>query len=294
MKKVLITGATGLLGRALMRIFNEHGFDVIGTGFSRAQSPIVKLDLTQHITVTQFLDETKPDIIIHAAAERKPDVCENNHAHTKALNLSVTEHLSREAARLNAQFFFISTDYVFDGKAPPYSESDTLNPLNFYGETKAQGEQIVLNTSKTHSVIRVPVLYGQVETLSESAITVIAHQVKQQSNNAHDNWAIRYPTHVDDIALTLVDLCQVTNTNIGGIFHVSDNQAYTKYQIACIAAKQLEIDETTLSPINEPSQVASRPQNCALQDSRLKQLKTCHSRPFEQAFIACIQPLLTH
>lgn len=294
MKKVLVTGATGLLGCSLFRVFTEQGFNVFGTGFSRAKGPIIQLDLTDNVAVTELLNSTSPDIIIHAAAERKPDVCENNQAHTKTLNLAVTEHLAKEAKRINARLFFISTDYVFDGKEPPYLENAKTHPLNFYGETKEFGEHIVLSTSKSHTVIRVPVLYGDVESLDESAITTIAQQVNDKPISAHDNWAIRFPTHVDDIAYTLIDLVKQPSENTSGIFHLSDQKAYTKYEIAQLAAEILNLDTNGISPINEPSQIANRPYDCALKDTRLSALNIHHTRSFKQAFTEIIKTHLVY
>ncbi|AIY67013.1 dTDP-4-dehydrorhamnose reductase family protein [Pseudoalteromonas piratica] len=294
MTKVLITGATGLLGRALFRVFSQQDFCVTGTGFSRAKAPIKQIDLTNKDNVTELLNTIEPDIIIHAAAERKPDMCENNKAHTKALNLAVTEHLAIEAKRLNARLFFISTDYVFDGTTPPYFEASTPNPLNFYGETKVLGEQCVLSVSANHTVIRVPVLYGDVETLSESAITTITEQVHTNPISKHDNWAVRYPTHVEDIAKTLVDLANLPSSETTGIFHVSDHQAYTKFQIATLTASLLNLDKSGVTPINEPSQSANRPHNCALKDTRLSALNIHHSRPFSEAFANIVKTHLDH
>ncbi|TMP32559.1 dTDP-4-dehydrorhamnose reductase family protein [Pseudoalteromonas rubra] len=287
MSKIAITGATGLLGRALVKVLKTQ-HTIIECGFRRATAQQVALDLSDRVAVNTFLDEYAPDVLIHAAAERKPDVCENDHAQTLALNVAASDHLAKQCAQRGIRLFFISTDYVFDGTQPPYIEQAKTNPLNFYGQSKQQAEQAVLASDATHSVIRVPVLYGDVEYLSESAVTVIAEQLKSDPNSAHDNWAIRYPTHVEDIALTLADLIALPKAQLGGVYHVSDTQALTKYQMALTIASVLGLEGASIVALPEPTHSAARPHNCALKDTRLHTLGIAHRRDFAGAIAAVL------
>ncbi|MCG7537478.1 SDR family oxidoreductase [Pseudoalteromonas sp. OOF1S-7] len=287
MQTIAITGATGLLGRALVKIL-ETRYNIIGTGFRRATPPLVSLDLSDQRAVHTFLDEYAPDVLIHAAAERKPDVCETDHAQTLALNVAASEHLATQCRQRGIRLFFISTDYVFDGTEPPYREQAKTNPLNFYGQSKQRAEQAVLSIDPAHCVIRVPVLYGEVEYLAESAVTVIAEQLKASVSGSHDDWAVRYPTHVEDIALTLADLVALPAKELRGIYHVSDTQAMTKYQMARTMAPLLGIDAEQLIAVPEPTQSAARPYNCALQDTRLHALGIAHHRDFASAIAAVL------
>jgi S-adenosylmethionine synthetase len=290
---ILITGATGLLGRSLYRTLSTQlsaDYNVLGTGFSRAKAPLLQLDLGDNDAVERFFDTHQPAIVIHAAAERKPDVCENDPEATLALNVGTSEHLAKLCSRFGARFFFISTDYVFDGKAAPYIESAAPNPVNFYGRSKMLAEQAILAVDPQHTIIRVPVLYGEVEKLSESAVTVIAEHVIANPQSEHDDWAVRYPTHVEDIALTLKALILTSAEHCGGVFHISDNQAMTKYSMACTIASALGFNSAALTALPTPTQTAARPYNCALKDTRLMRLGIAHGRDFETAIKACILP----
>ena len=289
MAKIVVTGATGLLGRALMQVLKQQ-HQVIGTGFSRAKPPIVALDLGDKDKLENFLSECKPDVLIHAAAERRPDKCENAQEDTLKLNVDASKQLAALCAKYNIRLFFISTDYVFDGNTPPYNENAETNPLNFYGESKAAAEKAVLALSAHHTVVRVPVLYGEVEYLDESAVTTIAKSVLGENKSKQDHWAIRFPTHVEDIALTLNDLVNQPHKNCGGIFHITDVQAMTKYDIACVIAESLGRDTSTLVAQPEPDQTAPRPFNCALQDTRLHKLGIDHKRDFNTAITAVLAP----
>ena len=101
---------------------------------------------------------------------------------------------------------YISTDYVFDGTNPPYREDATTGPLNKYGVLKRQGEVATLEADPNHGVLRIPILYGPVEYLAESAVTVLFEKLKKLQESEGDermtvsDYEIRRPSHVNDIA----------------------------------------------------------------------------------------------
>lgn len=161
--KCLVTGASGLLGRAVVERLKQDGHDVTGIGFTRSSSDIKKLDLTDFEAVDAFLESLKPEAIVHSAAERRPDVVEKSPEASHSLNVEVPVHLAEwckaqgEACPL---LINISTDYVFDGVTPPYKVDDEPNPLNAYGKSKWDGEKGVRGNGKSGrtSSLRVPVL----------------------------------------------------------------------------------------------------------------------------------------
>ncbi|WP_419148622.1 dTDP-4-dehydrorhamnose reductase family protein [Pseudoalteromonas 'SMAR'] len=285
MRSIMITGASGLLGRSLMQEFSAS-FNVIGCAFSRATTPLYKLDLADKQAVLVFLDDHQPDILVHAAAERRPDQCQQHPEATKQINVAATKFLAEACRERGIRFCFISTDYVFAGTHPPYSEQAKPEPVNFYGVTKYAAEQAILADSEQHTIVRVPVLYGDVEYLGESAVTVIAEQLLRE-HCVQDHWAIRYPTHVEDIALTLRDL--FTQHDCSGIYHISAKQALTKYEMACIMAQVQGLPTTTITANTTPSDDATRPHDCALADTRLAALGIHHQRDFSQAIAAIIK-----
>lgn len=161
--KVLVTGATGLLGRAVVQRLKEDGHEVVGVGLSRSNAEITKLDLTDEEALKRFLDLTQPAAIIHTAAERRPDVVENSPEACRMLNVEVPRYLAewcRDIKETSPLLINISTDYVFDGVSPPFRVDDTPNPLNAYGMSKWQGELAVQQNGKQGRVssLRVPVL----------------------------------------------------------------------------------------------------------------------------------------
>ncbi|MEM7232240.1 MAG: SDR family oxidoreductase, partial [Planctomycetota bacterium] len=249
--KVLVTGSTGLLGRALRReLSKDPEIDLVQTGFSRAEKAgMVRLNLLDGDSVRETLERERPQLVIHAAAERRPDVSEKDPDGTRALNIDATGALAGVAASVGADTLYLSTDYVFDGAEPPYRPDAMPNPLNFYGESKLAGEVAVRDATERHVVLRVPVLYGQVETLDESPVTVIAkgllglNATSTPEPQKQDHWATRYPTLTDDIAFVCAQIARRCGEEspLRGTFHWSGDEPFTKYEMARIICELWEL-----------------------------------------------------
>lgn len=155
-----MTGASGLLGRAVYAHFITQPHEVLGLANSRADAPLVKQDLLDDEALRERIRQFSPDMIVHAAAERRPDVVEKEPLRSQELNVDVPGRLAELCKELNARLIYISTDYVFDGSKPPYSVDSEPNPLNAYGASKLLGERVVREKGQEGMVtsLRVPVL----------------------------------------------------------------------------------------------------------------------------------------
>ncbi|XP_010175436.1 methionine adenosyltransferase 2 subunit beta-like, partial [Antrostomus carolinensis] len=147
-RRVLITGATGLLGRAVFKEFSENNWNAVGCGYRRARPRFEQINLLDSVAVHDIIHDFQPHVIVHCAAERRPDVVESQPDAASQLNVAASGNLAKEAAGVGAFLIYISTDYVFDGTSPPYKESDVPNPLNLYGKTKLDGEKAVLENNE--------------------------------------------------------------------------------------------------------------------------------------------------
>ncbi|KAI3477613.1 hypothetical protein L1887_60653 [Cichorium endivia] len=188
--KVLITGASGLLGRAVHHLCTEKSYDTKALAFTRSDPSkgLVKLDLTDPAAVESCLKDFQPDVIVHTAAERRPDVVENDPAASHAINVEAPASIATLAAQLDKPpiLINISTDYVFDGSKPPYTVDDAPNPLNAYGVSKLQGERAVAEHAKPghFTNLRVPVLYGRTITNDESAVNVLLNAIQPPAGSS--------------------------------------------------------------------------------------------------------------
>ena len=285
--KVLITGATGLLGRAIRKEFETTDWEILSLGFSREHAEIVKLDLTNFDLVRMLIMTEAPDVIIHSAAERRPDVTDNNPEAATELNVDATANLAKLTSKYGIFMVYISTDYVFDGTKAPYSTAAEANPINLYGKTKFLGEQAVEMAAKNYAILRVPILYGDQESLNESAATAIMNQIKDNPELKVDNWATRFPTYVGDVAFTLRQLMEkVDIKQCQDIFHWSGNEEFTKYSMAKIMGEIFDIDVSRIQPNNEPTAGAPRPKNCQLDCSKIEDLGIGRRTAFREAVLA--------
>ncbi|XP_022625134.1 methionine adenosyltransferase 2 subunit beta isoform X1 [Seriola lalandi dorsalis] len=293
--KVLVTGATGLLGRAVCREFQNNGWLVTGTGYRRARPRLLRCDLTDEDAVRGLLQEYKPDVIIHCAAERRPDVVERHTDAAVNLNVHATSTLAKEAAVGGAFLLYISTDYVFDGRNPPYGEDDSPNPLNVYGRSKLEGERETLRHCPGAVVLRVPVLFGEVESVTESAVTSLWLKVQEATESSTlDHCQQRFPTDARDVAAVCRKLSERArqDPSIRGVFHFSAKEQMTKYEMAVAIAQAFKLPSDHLIPLTEqPAASAPRPINSRLNCSRLELLNlSVEPRPFTSAITDCLWP----
>ncbi|PGG99802.1 hypothetical protein AJ80_09285 [Polytolypa hystricis UAMH7299] len=265
-KTILITGATGFLGRAVLKAFQDDNnanvdddgdakkWEIYGQGFSREipETQILKVDLTKDEDVEWLIGFTKPDVVIHCAANRYPDLCEANPELTRALNVAATSRLAHLTAAQSSLLIYISTDYVFAGRPgeAPYEADATTEPPNLYGLSKRDGEVAVLDATADKEgggqgmgvVLRVPVLYGKAETTAESAVNVLIDAVWRAQDSADkgvvkmDHWAKRYPTNIEDVARVVRDVVGKYVTEGKGnalprILQFSSEDCMTKYEI---------------------------------------------------------------
>lgn len=288
-KNILITGASGLLGRRILKSFLDiKSWNVTGTAHSRPAPGLVQVDLSDLEHLAGFLDSVNPDIIIHSAAERRPDVSERDPEGTQRLNVETTAGIAAWAAAHNAFLVYISTDYVFDGTTPPYYIDSLPNPLNSYGASKRAGEVAVLSACDNCAILRVPILYGAVESLAESAVTSVAQSLLDAGESGTvtvEDWAIRHPTLTDDVAdvLRQMLLYKEEHPSFKGIFHWSGKEAMTKYEMARIFAEHLNFDLNRIIPDNRPPAGAPRPWNSQLDTSALTSKGIVKYTPFREA-----------
>ncbi|RKP03831.1 hypothetical protein CXG81DRAFT_9046 [Caulochytrium protostelioides] len=281
---------------------------VLATGWSRADGDVVaKLDLTQPSEVDACLDRFKPDVVIHAAAEKRPDVAERDPERVQAVNVDATAHLAQHCARDGIFLIFISTDYVFDGQHPPYEVDATTHPLNAYGRSKLAGEHAVIaaqpaSTAETaamprgrYAVLRVPVLYGPASPRAESAVNVLLDSLLAARDQVVGALAIaqRFPTHVADVAdvcrqlaARALQLSSVAATAAAptGVYHFSGTRQMTKWTMASTLTALLEAQgalkpataadllERGLKRVTTPTAgaTAQRPDNAQLSNRRLQ------------------------
>ena len=287
--KVWVTGATGLLGREVMKALQTvPDLTVAGGCWTRRAPGCERVDLTDAAATEAFLARFRPDVIVHAAAERRPDVGENNPDLVQALNVAACQTLARWSAEAGCALIALSTDYVFDGTRPPYAPGSEPHPINRYGESKRAGEVAIRGSGLDRwCVLRVPILFGPTGDWTESAVTLLARKMLDAPAGASlemDNWAIRYPTYTVDVAAVLRSLVlrEREGRGLHGIQHWSGDEPYTKYTMARVMASVIGFDPARLQPVNAPAPGAPRPKDAHLITTVEGIAKTPFARAVEQ------------
>ena len=290
-RTALVTGATGLLGRQVVKVLGDSHWNVKGTGFSRADgTSILKVNLENPAEIEKALEETKPQVVVHCAANRFPDKVDKDPEGTRAINIEASRTLAQLCAQRDILLIYISTDYVFSGRVgeAPYEADAQTGPTNLYGQTKLDGEEAVLGAFKNVGkegfgvVFRVPVLYGSAHTNAESAVNVLMDAVlKAQRGDkvSMDHWALRFPTNTEDVARVLRDVAvrylEKDRASLPRILQFSSEDKYTKYEICQLFAEIIgaNIDKMEANAEgNDPNASVQRPYDCHLSTKALKDI----------------------
>ena len=250
MTGILITGASGFLGRKLYDTLKAVGdMPVYGTYLTRPQEGLISLDITDPEQVREVLNRTKPDIIIHAAAMASVDLCEQRQEEAYDANVTGTRNLVRNLVSHadGCTFVFISTDYVFDGSKGSYTEEDAPNPINHYGKTKLEAERAVLAYSRS-LVVRVSSLYGyNPHGVNHGFVHFVISNLSsgKQVRAFYDQ--INCPTLIDDIAPAILKLLRKKKT---GLFHLCGHKALSRADIALETANAFKLKASLIERVS--------------------------------------------
>ena len=265
METCLITGASGLLGREVAAALAAD-YRVIPAGFSQAGPGQVRVDLRDPEALRAALEEQAPDVVVHCAAYREPDFCEQEPEETRRLNVDPVRVMC-DTLPAGVPLVLVSTDYVFDGETPPYREDDPVNPLSEYGRSKVEGERIVLERESS-LVMRIPLLIGAAPTLEASGfVAQMKDLVLDRKLEELDDVLIRYPTWTRDVARAIRFLLSQPER---GIFHFSSLRGGTRYGWTIEMAALLGVASDHLAPSQAVvPRIAVRPANSQLEPARL-------------------------
>ena len=269
-KKILITGASGQLGNSVVNQLNGKfellATDIIIHNLKTVDIPFSILDITDSEQIKNVISQFTPEVIINLAAYTDVDGCELNPENAYLLNTKSVEMLS---ANFNGQFIQISTDYVFDGHNGPYGENDQINPINEYGKTKLEAENILQNSSNNWCILRTNVLFDYFRDTEASFIKWVIDSLRsnQSINVVDDQW--NNPTWTQNLA-EIIEL--VINKNVEGIYNYGGAEYLNRYEFAQIITNIFNLDKTLISPISTKSldQAAQRPLKGGLETEKIE------------------------
>ncbi|MED3552025.1 dTDP-4-dehydrorhamnose reductase [Cytobacillus praedii] len=267
---ILITGAHGQLGKELVKqLCPSHS--VIGLGKK-------ELDVTNKNRVDHIISHYKPQIIIHAAAFTAVDQCEIEQKKAMEVNALGTQYIAQAANKIQARLFYISSDYVFDGKKnQPYTEEDEPNPHSIYGLSKWMGEQLS-NICHRTTIIRTSWLYGHG---GNNFVKTMLNLSKKGKEIKVVNDQLGSPTYVKDLTEMILQLMHKKD----GIYHISNSGSCSWHEFARAIFEEAGVNPDLVLPIktSEYKAPAPRPQFSVLSHQALLREEIALPRPWKEA-----------
>lgn len=265
-KRILITGANGLLGQKLIDLYlGKPGKEIIATGIGECRHPekdkltYYILDIGNKAQVDEVFLKVKPHAVIHTAAMTNVDACESDKAGCDRLNVEAVKYITNACEEHGSHLIHISTDFIFDGKEGPLDEEAIPHPLSYYGWSKLKGEEIVRAGKARWAILRTVLVYGVVHDMSRSNIVLWAKGVleKGQPIRVVDD-QFRTPTLAEDLAMGCF---LAEDKEAEGIYNISGKDFMSIYELVERVAKfyGLSTEQMQRSDSSSLSQPAKRP-----------------------------------
>lgn len=269
--RVLVTGAAGQLGQAVLETFPpDH--DVHPTYHQDVPSDLPDgptMPVEDRNRVAEVVAEADPDAVLHAAALSDVDACEEDPQRAEAVNVDGTAHLARAAAEADAAFLLVSTDYVFAGTKGDHSESDPVDPVNVYGRTKAQAEDEARAHHPAPVVARPSVVYGPHEP---NFVTWVVDELRAGNEVPLVTDQRVTPTYTPDLAAQLQALLEA---DARGTYHTAGATSLTRHAMGerIAAAFDLDADLVTTARLEDLPWEAPRPKDTSLRTRKIRELQ---------------------
>jgi len=242
---ILVIGHKGMLGSDLMNRFTMAGHDATG-------KDVDELDITSREACREAVVDAAPDAVVNAAAYTNVDGCESDREGCFAVNARGIENIALACRDRGIRVVHFSTDYIFDGrKGSPYVEDDPGAPLNVYGESKLEGERLLMETTENALLIRTSWLYGRrgknfVRTILEKAAVTSRLEVVDDQ--------VGCPTYSWDLAGAVNLLLE---GGYRGVFHVTNRGSVSWYGFACKILEMAGKTGVSVAPV--PTERFPRP-----------------------------------
>ena len=278
-KKLIVTGAQGFVaGSVLAQAGSEWDIHAISRGESGAQTRRFAwhtCDPLKPQELESLFRKIRPDALIHCAAIADIDVAEQNHELARAVNIEITRTLMNLCSEGGCRMVHCSTDTVFDGEHAPYSESDTPRPVNYYGHTKVEAENIVGSLGERSVIARLAIVMGlPVMGSGNSFLARMLRNLREGTIVSVPAQEVRTPIDVITAGRALLELAAGSHT---GIVHLAGRDRLNRLELAQRIAAGLNLNPALIQPqlSPEPARRAPRPRDVSLHNARAcAELKT--------------------
>ena len=256
--RVLIIGASGFIGRYLVRRLNEGlGHDVVGTFLSHAPpddgNSWRRVDLSNAAGLEQVFRLARPEVVAHLAAMADVGTAEREPERATAVNVAAASSIARLCQLHGARLVFVSTEYVFDGRRGYYKEDDPPNPVTHYGRTKWEAEQAAANLASNWSILRTSIVYGWPHPGKRNFVPWLIERLRSGQPYHAPTDVYRTPVYVEHLVDGIVRLVEGDHQ---GIHHVAGKDWVSMYDFALAIADAFRLDRGLVVPDADDSRPA--------------------------------------
>lgn len=269
MKKLIVTGASGFLGWNLCQL-SQQEWKVYGTYFSHTVEipgvTLLKVDLRNFQELKHIFQEIQPAAVIHTAAQSSPNLCQSHPQESSAINVTSSCNIAGLCADYAIKCAFTSTDLVFNGLNSPYRETDSVSPVNLYGEQKAKAEEGMLERYPLTAVCRMPLMFGVAAPPAQSFIQPFIQTLREGGELRLFTDEFRTPVSGTTAAKGLLLALETVN----GRIHLGGKERISRYDFGRLLVEVLELPERGLKACqqNDVKMAAARPPDVSLDSSK--------------------------
>lgn len=273
--KILITGGTGLLGKALIETVDSN-YEIVATYLGNYdvedthQVKYTKLDTRDKAGYEYLFRDFKPKVVIHTASIGSPDYAEKNKELTWEVNVGGTQNILFICERFDAKFIYISSNGIYDGTKAPYGEKDEAKPINYYGQTKLEGERIVQKARIPYAMVRPILMYGWPHSFERGNIVTFALSKLEQCEvvNAYGDVYLN-PLFNHSCAEAIWKIVKEEKYDV---FNIAGAERVTIYKLIQEAAYVFKLNLDLIKPVQQGffNELVKRPSDTSYKTEKME------------------------
>lgn len=266
--KLLLIGASGVLGSRLYNDAIKKKWNILGTYYSRECEGLFCLDLTDKKCINSTFHFFEPEVVVLAGGITDVDLCEAKPKLARSVNVDGTFNIIKKAKEFGTKLVFLSTDYIFDGVDGPYKENAKPSPINVYGRTKLEAENAVRSHMKNYLIVRTSQLYGYDHRKKNFAMKIVLNMKKNKRVYAADDF-YSTPTYSGALADILIKLIE---KNAEGVYNGAGPDFMDRYDYVNRIADVFGLDKALIERVKlkDLRLKARRPRRGGLEIDKIK------------------------
>ncbi|HAJ26440.1 MAG TPA: hypothetical protein DCG53_04215 [Syntrophus sp. (in: bacteria)] len=290
--RVLITGGTGLLGKALIESRNQPYDIVVATyvgNYSMSDSDDIrylKLDIRNQDGYAYLFQEFTPDVIIHTAGIGSPDYAEQHREESWDINIGGTRNILSCCEKYNSKLIFISSNGIYDGEKAPYNEEDPAEPINYYGELKVKAEEMIMDAGSQHAIVRPILMYGWNHPFERPNIATycLSKLIEGEKVSVYDDVFLT-PLFSKSCADAI---WRIIEGNKCGVFNIAGSERASIYQMIRKMADILGLNSELVEPVQQGyfNELVKRPRDTSFRTWKMQKVLGIEPLSLNEGFTA--------